>query len=127
MDDYQKYFENILSRTWLGQKTNLKSSSIEKTKIEELFFEKVFSDKIVIIGKTEKFNFILECFDSDGFIYSNGLFNEDLVDLLNGYKDKENLFSGVSVEKFVEIIKLQKKLENNLSSEGIKKVKRVKI
>lgn len=127
MDNYQKYFENILSRTWLGQKTNLKSSSIEKAKIEELFFEKVFADKIVIIGKTEKFNFILECFDSDGFIYSNGLFNEDLVDLLNGYKDKENLFSGVSVEKFVEIIKLQKKLENILSTEEIKKVKRVKI
>lgn len=127
MHEYQSYFENLLSRSWLGAKKLDKDVSLAKTTIEEVYFELGVKDKLIILGKTEKYFFILEGLNSDGFYYSNGLFNDDMKSLINAYGDKQLMLQGASVEEFVSSIVLFCKLERDLPTERIEKVRKLKI
>ena len=115
MSNYlEPYFDNILSRSWTGKRETL-VRSIEQSELQDIYFEKSINDKIVLIGKTEKFYFILECFDSDGYKYSNGLFNDSLVNLIYGYKDRNSIIYSDNVEKFVDSLLLTINLQKNLT------------
>lgn len=127
MHQYQDYFENLLSRTWLGEQKLEKNFSLAKTNIQEVYFELGVKDKLIILGKTEKYFFILEGLNNDGFYYSNGLFNDNMTHLINAYRDKDLMLQGASVEHFVDSIVLYSKLEKDLPTERIEKVRKLKI
>lgn len=113
MEEYEKYFENIISRSWLGQKklTNKINSSI----VKEIYVEENYKDKCILLGKSEDYFFILEYFPSEDFSYSNILLNTHFGELLEVYKDKEFLLKGLEPEEFLKKIVLRKKLEKSLT------------
>lgn len=125
----EEYFDNILSRTWLGvnNKTHIK---IEKSEIESIYFEKELNQKNVILGKTKSFYFLLECYDSEGYKYANGLYNDSMVYLLNGYKDRLELINTDNTEGFVNSIKLNDELQKSIKEnqpDSLIKLKKNKI
>jgi len=113
--NYTEYFNNIVSRAWLGKRKQTSPTTIEQSNITNLYIDTVDQDKIILLGKTEKFYFILECFDSDGYVYSNGLFNDDLIFLISGYKNRESLTGGKDIESFVTSLLLKDELNKELT------------
>jgi hypothetical protein len=123
--DYSDYFQNILSRSWMGKKSETSPNTIEQSNITNLYLDIVQKDKVILIGKTEKFYFILECFNSDGFLYSNGLFNDNLVSLISGYKNRETISGGKDIEAFASSLMLQDELSKELTINHIQKSKKI--
>jgi uncharacterized protein YrrD len=115
MDAYSEYFNNIVSRSWLGQKRNKTVSSIEQSLITDIYLEATDTDKVIIFGKTEKFYFIVEGFDSEGYCYGNGLFNDNMVDLISAYKNRDSITGGKDIEMFVATILLKTQLDKDLA------------
>lgn len=125
MEEYEKYFKNIISKSWLGQKklTNKIASSI----VKEIYIEESYKDKFILLGKSEEYFFILEYFPSEDFSYSNILLNTQFNDLSELYKDKECLLKGNTPEDFLKTVVLKKKLEKSLSTALTKTTKTFKI
>lgn len=113
MEEYEKYFKNIISKSWLGQKklTNKITSSI----VKEIYVEEPYKDKFIVLGKSDEYFFILEYFPSEDFSYSNILLNTQFNDLLELYKDKDCLLKGNTPDDFLKTVVLKKKLEQSLS------------
>jgi hypothetical protein len=113
MEEYEKYFKNIISKSWLGQKklTNKITSSI----VKEIYVEEPYKDKFILLGKSDEYFFILEYFPSEDFSYSNILLNTQFNDLLELYKDKDCLLKGNTPDDFLKTVVLKKKLEQSLS------------
>ncbi len=85
MEQYYTFFLNISSRKWLGT-NNEKTTTIEESKVTDIYFETLDTDCIILLGKTENFYFVLECFDSEGYEHSKVFYNGDLVELLQEYQ-----------------------------------------
>jgi hypothetical protein len=120
MKELQEYFDNIVSRTWLGKKSE-KVTIIEHSMVDDIYFQTNLEDRILIIGKTDKFYFILECFHSNDYKYSNALFNNHLIDLLNSYKKRDLLTQGSTVESFVDAFLMKHQLSKELKEKPIQK------
>lgn len=120
MEQFQEYFDNVVSRTWLGKKSE-KVTRIEQSMVTDIYLNTISDDAVLIIGKTDKFYFILECFDSEGYKYANALFNDNLIDLLNTYKKRDLLTQGNPVEEFVEVFLLKHKLSKELKEKPVQK------
>jgi hypothetical protein len=120
MEQFEEYFLNITSKTWLGEKCS-KINHIEQSMVTDVYLNTFSANAIILIGKTEKFYFILECFDSEGYKYSNALFNDNLVNLLNAYRKRDTLTQGNKVEEFVEVFLLKHKLTKELKEKPIQK------
>lgn len=123
--NYSEYFQNILSRSWIGQRRESSPKTIEQSNITNLYLDIVQNDKVILIGKTEKFYFILECFNSDGYLYSNGLFNDNLASLVSGYKNRDTITGGKDIESFVSSLMLQDELGKELTINHIQKSKKI--
>lgn len=123
--NYSEYFKNILSRSWIGARRESSPKTIEQSNITNLYLDIAQNDKVILIGKTEKFYFILECFNSDGFLYSNGLFNDDLVSLVSGYKNRDAITGGKDIENFVSSLMLQDELSKELTINHVQKSKKI--
>lgn len=123
--DYSEYFKNILSRSWMGKRSDASPNTIEQSNITNLYLDIVQKDKIILIGKTEKFYFILECFNSDGFYYANGLFNDNLISLISGYKNRDAISGGKDIESFASSLMLQDELSKELTINHIQKSKKI--
>jgi uncharacterized protein YrrD len=123
--NYSEYFQNILSRSWIGARRESSPKTIEQSNITNLYLDIAQNDKVILIGKTEKFYFILECFNSDGYLYSNGLFNDNLASLVSGYKNKETITGGKDIESFVYSLMLQDELSKELTINHIQKSKKI--
>lgn len=120
MKELQEYFDNIVSRTWLGKKSE-KVTVIEHGMVTDIYFQMNLEDRILIIGKTDKFYFILECFQSNDYKYSNALLNNHLIDLLNSYKKRDLLTQGSTVESFVDAFLMKHQLSKELKEKPIQK------
>lgn len=106
----EEYFNNILSRSWLGQKKDKTSTSIEKSHITDIYLDVVGQDKLIIVGKTEIFFFILEGYESEGYCYSNVLFNDNFFDLISSYKNRDSITCGKNIDDFVSSVLLDAQL-----------------
>ena len=120
---YTDFFDNILSRCWIGESRSRNYPALEASIITDIYLNVADRDKIVLLGKTEKFYFILECLESKGFKYSNALFNSELLCLIYGYKNREVFTNGLTVENFINRLLLNHKLQNNLESKKIPALK----
>lgn len=120
------YFENIVSRTWLGQENKNQYANLAPGEIEEVMYEKAMPDKVVILGRTAQYYFLIEGFNSDGFLYGNALLNTNLKTLIGAYKDRLAVTGVESVDDFVDKVLLHTKLEKVLT-QSVVKTKRLKI
>jgi hypothetical protein len=125
--NYDDYFDNVLSRSWIGEQQSRTSSHIELSSITDIYLVISNKNKIIILGKTEKFYFILEGFDSDNFKYANGLYNSNIVSLINGYKNRDSFTNGVPTQDFVDKMLLHDKLQNRLPEKQLSNIKKRKI
>lgn len=83
----ENYFENIVSKVWVGQKTQ-SNFNMMSSEIKDIFLHLSFSEKEIFIGKTENFYFIVDGINEDGFLYGILFLNTDLKQLILGYKDR---------------------------------------
>lgn len=123
---YKKYFDNVLSKIWIGTKEIGVTPVFDKSFVEDIYYQAQLPH-LVLIGKTEKFFFILECFEENDFHYANCLFNNDLNKLIEGYFLKAKILQGLSIASFTQKIMFNHHLENNLSVKKESTPKKFKI
>ena len=121
----EDYFENIVSKVWVGQKTQ-SNFTIVSSEIKDIFLHLSFPEKEVFIGKTEKFYFIVDGINEDGFLYGILFLNTDLKQLILGYKDRALFNAENHLDTFVNNLELNYRLNKNLVSKNIK-IKKLKI
>lgn len=120
MEKYKKYFENILSKSWLGQKSS--GQNISHILISAVYAEIEVVEKSILLGKAENFYFLIEYFSVDNYNYSNILLNDNFEILLNSYKEKDKLLNGITPTEYLEVLTMKNSLENSL----IKKERTIK-
>lgn len=125
----EDFLENIISKNWIGSKSE-SNFSIKPCEIKDILLEKNEENKVVYIGKTEDYYFILDGIIEDGFKYGLLFLNTDLKNLLLGYKDRVifNIGIDIDIERFANSLQLNYRLNKELllKSNGIKN-KRIKI
>jgi hypothetical protein len=119
--EYNNYFKNILLKVWvgtnwIGKNKSILEENIENSIIIDIYLEKKIEDKFILVGRTNKFYFILDCYDVVGFKYANGLFNDDLIGLFKQHKDRLILLDGNNIEKLTSVLLLSTKLQKDLLS-----------
>ena len=124
-EDYHKFFENVLTRTWLGDNPPVKN--LESSLVEKIYISKTAKSCEILLGKSEHFYFLVEYFDQDGFTYSNGLFNNELENLINSYLNRETFLQGSSTQDFIKTILFEKEVRDLLKTNESRPVKRLKI
>lgn len=80
----EDYIQNIVSKIWIGQKTQ--SFTMVTSEIKDIFIHFSFPEKEVFIGKTENFYFILDGINESGFLYGILFLNTDLRQLILGFE-----------------------------------------
>lgn len=121
----ENYFENIVSKVWVGQKTQSNFTMVS-SEIKDIFLHLSFSEKEIFIGKTENFYFIVDGINEDGFLYGILFLNTDLKQLILGYKDRALFNAEEHLDTFVNNLELNYRLNKKLV-EKHKKIKKLKI
>lgn len=121
----EQFFENIVSKVWIGSKSQ-SNFNMEPSQIEDIYLQLETTDKLVFLGKTKNFYFIVDGIDEDGFQYGVLFLNSDLKSLILGYKNKEIFGFNNNIDIFVHNLELNYRLQKNLVPKN-EKVKKLKI
>lgn len=121
----EQYFENIVSKIWLGEKTQA-NFTMTTSEIKDIFLTLSTSEKQVFLGKTEKFYFIIDGIQEDDFCYGILFLNTDLKNLVMGYKDRSIFNAENNIDTFINNLELNYRLNKKLVDKNIK-IKKLKI
>lgn len=121
----EHYFENIVSKVWVGQKSQSNFTMVS-SEIKDIFLHLSFPEKEIFIGKTEKFYFIVDGINEDGFLYGILFLNTDLKQLILGYKDRGLFNAEDHLDTFVNNLELNYRLNKKLVEKNTK-IKKLKI
>lgn len=121
----EDYFKNVVSKIWLGEK-NQGSFTMVSSEIQDIFLNLSLNDKEVFLGKTEKFYFILNGIDEDGFRYGILFLNTSLKNLILSYKDRSIFNAEDNIDIFIDNLELNYRLNKKLVEKNIK-IKKFKI
>lgn len=121
----ENYFENIVSKVWVGQKTQSNFTMVT-SEIKDIFLHLSFPEKEIFIGKTEKFYFIVDGINEDDFLYGILFLNTDLKQLILGYKDRALFNAETHLDTFVNNLELNYRLNKKLVEKNTK-IKKLKI
>lgn len=121
----EDYFENIVSKVWVGQKTQSNFTMVS-SEIKDIFLHLSFPEKEIFIGNTEKFYFIVDGINEDGFLYGILFLNTDLKQLILGYKDRALFNAEDHLDTFVNNLELNYRLNKKLVEKNTK-IKKLKI
>lgn len=121
----EKYFENIVSKVWLGEKTQANFTMVT-SEIKDIFLTLSTQEKQVFLGKTEKFYFIIDGIQEDDFCYGILFLNTDLKNLILGYKDRAIFNADNNIDTFVNNLELNYRLNKKLVEKNIH-IKKLKI
>lgn len=121
----EKYFENIVSKIWIGLKSQ-SNFNMAPSEIKDIFLELSTPEKNIFLGKTEQFYFIVDGIEEDGFHYGILFLNTNLKNLILGYKDRQVFNADNDIDTFVNNLELHYRLSKNLVQKNAK-IKTLKI
>lgn len=122
MNNLEKYFENIVARSYIGlSNKDKRNRTILNTEVQNVYFTMHFSEDVLLFGKTLDIYFLLIFKNDNNFAYSTILMHEEPTKLLENVNKKYNLYSG-NVEDFWNSVLLKYKLENDLTKKETKKI-----